>query len=148
MPRYTLVALGAFVLLTGLVEAFDVTKTKTENIFLTEEDVVKDEPAGSLRANVREYRFIGDLVIGDRLADETVFRRSVDIANPTNQVYSTTISLNVERGKIHFLSATNERNSYAVGCDEPYSLGHSKISFNVRVPPSSKSQLWLLVAAH
>ena len=49
----------------------------------------------------REVRFIGDLVIGKHRADETVFRRTVDVSNPTGGVYSTEITLSVTNGKRH-----------------------------------------------
>ena len=52
------------------------------------------------------------------------------------------------KGTIHYVSVLNEPNSYAVACEEPYSLGTSRTSFNVRVLPNSNSVLSLLVAAH
>lgn len=57
-----------------------------------------------LRDNKRELRFIGDLTIGDRHADETIFRRTMEISNPTDQVYSSAVMLNVERGKTEWNS--------------------------------------------
>ncbi|XP_011499938.1 PREDICTED: uncharacterized protein LOC105363837 [Ceratosolen solmsi marchali] len=135
--------------LTAHTNAFDVTDKRVEHITLTDKDIVSKEQLDlKLKNGKRDYKFIGDLEIGDRHADETVFRRSVEISNPTDEVYNTAITLNVERGTIHYLSVSNERNSYAVACDEPYSLGTSRTSFNVRVPPNTQSQLWLLVAAH
>ena len=32
------------------------------------------------------------------MADETVFRRTMEISNPTDQVYNSAVNLNVERG--------------------------------------------------
>jgi hypothetical protein len=43
--------------------------------------------------------------IGDRRGDETIFRRSVEISNPTDDVYNTAITLNVERGKFSIIFA-------------------------------------------
>ncbi|XP_001608032.1 uncharacterized protein LOC100123179 [Nasonia vitripennis] len=151
MASYVVKILPALIYLAAVLnaQAFDVTEKRVEHIDLTEKDIVKkDEMDFKLRDNKRESRFIGDLVIGERLADETIFRRSVEISNPTDQVYNSAIMLSVERGTIHYVSVNNEKNSYAVACDEPYSLGTSRTSFNVRVPPNTKSQLWLLVAAH
>ncbi|XP_014208843.1 uncharacterized protein LOC106639650 [Copidosoma floridanum] len=137
------------VTLATYAAASGVTKNNRETIYLTDKDIVpKDELGPLLKEAKKEYRFIGDLVIGERHADETIFRRSIEAANPTDQVYSSAVTINVERGTIHYLSVTNEKNSYVVVCDEPYSLGTSRTSFNLRVPPNTKSQLWLLVAAH
>ncbi|OXU22886.1 hypothetical protein TSAR_000113 [Trichomalopsis sarcophagae] len=160
MTSYVVKILPALICLAAVLnaQAFDVTEKRVEHIDLTEKDIVKKDEMllitkkffkdFKLRDNKRESRFIGDLVIGERLADETIFRRSVEISNPTDQVYNSAIMLSVERGTIHYVSVNNEKNSYAVACDEPYSLGTSRTSFNVRVPPNTKSQLWLLVAAH
>ncbi|XP_033226075.1 uncharacterized protein LOC117178748 [Belonocnema kinseyi] len=119
------------------------------HVDLTDKDVVPlSEMPRVAGLDEREGGFIGDLIIGQRRADETVFRRTVQVSNPTKQVYSTAISLNVNNGIIHHLSVFNERGSYGVVCDEPYTLGKSRSSFNVRVPPNTESSLSLIVAAH
>ncbi|KAJ8674657.1 hypothetical protein QAD02_010443 [Eretmocerus hayati] len=144
-----LLLIGCSTILILGVGAFDVTRTKVEEIQLTSKDIIAaDELDVKTRDNARQYRFIGDLKIGERHSDETVFRRTVDVSNPTDDVYSSAIMLSVERGTIHYVSITNERNSYAVACDDLYSLGSSRTSIKVRVPPNSKSTLLLIVAAH
>lgn len=44
--------------------------------------------------------FIGDLVLGKRYADETIFRRVIELENPTDTVQSTTLNMSVSDGKI------------------------------------------------
>lgn len=43
--------------------------------------------------------FIGNLEIGTRYPDETVFRRYVEFNNPTNAVASSTMTLTVTNGE-------------------------------------------------
>lgn len=43
--------------------------------------------------------FIGNLEIGKRYADETVFRRVIEFNNPTSSVQSTTLTLTVTNGE-------------------------------------------------
>ncbi|XP_015108993.1 uncharacterized protein LOC107035881 [Diachasma alloeum] len=96
----------------------------------------------------RAMRFIGDLTIGERQHSETVFSRTIQVSNPTPEVYRTAISVSVDNGIIHYLSVINDPGSYAVACDEPYSLGGSRSGFNLRVTPRSENTLTLIIAAH
>ncbi|XP_012276264.1 uncharacterized protein LOC105697484 [Orussus abietinus] len=123
-------------------------KVNFRNVEFTETDVAPENELTKLAKYNRGEAFIGDLVIGNRRADETVFWRTVEISNPTDEVYSTVITASVNHGVIHYLSAVNNQGSYAVACDEPYTLGTSKSSFKVRVVPNSKSTLSLVIAAH
>lgn len=43
--------------------------------------------------------FIGNLEIGRRYSDETIFRRVIEFNNPTNTVQSSTLTLTVTNGK-------------------------------------------------
>lgn len=43
--------------------------------------------------------FIGNLEIGRRYPDETIFRRVIEFNNPTNTVQSSTLTLTVSNGK-------------------------------------------------
>lgn len=48
--------------------------------------------------------FIGDLKIGEHKSQETVFRRTIDVSNPTDDVYRTSMTLSVNNGNnIQFL---------------------------------------------
>lgn len=51
--------------------------------------------------DTRGAGFIGDLEIGQRYSDETVFRRVIVFDNPTNTVERTTLALSVTNGKIN-----------------------------------------------
>lgn len=62
--------------------------------------------------------FVGDFMLGQRYADETVFQRIIEFENPTNAIQSTTFKLSVSNGKlyyyytnIHFLLLTNNIDS-------------------------------------
>ncbi|KOX75056.1 hypothetical protein WN51_12741 [Melipona quadrifasciata] len=85
--------------------------------------------------------FIGDLIAGQRYADETVFRRVIEFNNPTNTVQGTTLDVSVSSGAIHYISARNVQGSQAVVCGNSNALGASKTSISLRVPPNSLATL-------
>ncbi|XP_024938316.1 uncharacterized protein LOC107265070 isoform X1 [Cephus cinctus] len=113
-----------------------------------EERYGSPEDSSRLTEADAETRFIGDLVIGQRQQEETLFWRSLEIDNPTNDVYGQEIALAVTNGVIHYISVINDRGSYAVACDRPYALGSSRSSFNIRVTPNSHSYVTVVVGAH
>lgn len=53
----------------------------------------------SLVPNIRAAGFIGNLEIGRRYSDETVFHRVMEFENPTNTVRSITLTLTVTNGE-------------------------------------------------
>lgn len=141
--------LNVFFFFIVFTAAEETEKRGLIHVDLTDKDIVSSSELSRVAgSDERETGFIGDLIIGLRRSDETIFRRTVQVSNPTKRVYRTTISLNVNNGIIHHLSVFNERGSYAVVCDEPYTLGNTRSSFNVRVPPNTESTLTLIVAAH
>lgn len=66
--------------------------------YLVQKSLVPDTYAAS--------GFIGNLEIGRRYPEETVFRRVIEFNNPTNTVQSSTLTLTVNNGKEIF----NNRN--------------------------------------
>ena len=56
----------------------------------------------------RDAGFIGDLIIGQQRADETVFRRNIQVSNPTKRIYSTRITFNVNNGKFFIFWEFNQ----------------------------------------
>ncbi|XP_043270752.1 uncharacterized protein [Venturia canescens] len=146
---FTTILLVNFALVFSSQRDYDVRKLGDENLLFTQDDALPQHELTRLIEEKRETRFIGDLVVGERRADETIFRRTVEVSNPTEDVYSTAINLSVTNGGIiHYMSMLNEKGSYAVACDEPYSLGKSQSNFYIRVLPNSKSTLTMVVAAH
>ncbi|XP_076766124.1 uncharacterized protein LOC143432982 [Xylocopa sonorina] len=142
------VAVAALALLQA-VSAIDVSQNKNVRLEFGSGDVVQKpkllDPNSDERA---PPLFIGDLVIGQRYPDETVFRRVIEFNNPTNVVQSTTLDVSVTNGIIHYINARNVQGSQAVVCGNPNILGSSKSSISLRVPPNSLATLTLTVAAH
>ncbi|XP_017887822.1 uncharacterized protein LOC108629576 [Ceratina calcarata] len=133
-----------------LVQAYgiDVSRDKNVQLQLNNNDAL---PKTKLLANSPEERgpgFIGDLVFGQRYADETVFRRVIEFNNPSNVVQATTLDVSVTSGAIHYLSARNVQGSHAVVCGNSNVLGSSRTSISLRVLPNSLATLNLIVAAH
>ncbi|KAG7213097.1 hypothetical protein KM043_002422 [Ampulex compressa] len=128
--------------------AIDVSKNKNIEVAFSGNDNVPKTDFKSILPDDRGTGFIGDLTIGRRYADESVFRRVVEFNNPTNMVQRTTLALTVNSGVVHYISAQNDPGSYAVVCDESSSLGSSRSNVNLRVAPNSKSTLTLVIAAH
>jgi hypothetical protein len=52
-----------------------------------------------LTSDVYGNGFIGNLELGRRYSDETVFRRVVEFHNPSNAVASNTLTMSVNNGK-------------------------------------------------
>ncbi|XP_015439654.1 PREDICTED: uncharacterized protein LOC107194523 [Dufourea novaeangliae] len=127
--------------------AVDISKYKSVRLEFNESHMVlKTKLLGG--GDERASGFIGDLFVGQRYADEIVFRRVVEFDNPTNTVQTTSLNLSITNGVIHYVSARNNPGSYAVACNDPSSLGSSQSSIHLRVPPNSKSMLTLTIAAH
>ncbi|XP_071573612.1 uncharacterized protein [Temnothorax nylanderi] len=148
MSRPIVVALAILGLLQAAT-AIDLSQTKNVQVDFSERDIV---PKTALKSLVPETHaasgFIGNLEIGRRYADESVFRRVIEFNNPTNTVQSSTLSLTVTNGIIHYISVVNDSGSYAVICDEPGTLGKSRANINIRASANTKSYLTIVVAAH
>ncbi|XP_078034653.1 uncharacterized protein LOC144468801 [Augochlora pura] len=143
MPR-SIFTLFATLALLQAASAIDISQYKNVRVEFGDNDNIQTK----LAADERGTGFIGDLTVGQRYADETVFRRVIEFENPTNVIQSTTLNLSVSNGVIHYVSVRNNPGSYAVVCDNPSSLGKSMGSINLRVPPTSKSVLSLTIASH
>ena len=137
--------LFAALALLQVSSAVDISKYKNIRLEFTSSD---GETQTKLLGDDRGAGFIGDFSAGQRYSDEIIFRRVVEFENPTNMVQSTTLNLSVSNAIIHYVSARNAVGSYAVVCNESNSLGSSKGSITLRVPPNSTSSLTLLIAAH
>ncbi|XP_076288588.1 uncharacterized protein LOC143213030 [Lasioglossum baleicum] len=128
-----------------VVSAVDVSKNKSIRLEFGDNDGI---PKAKLAGDERGTGFIGDLTVGRRYADETVFRRVIEFENPTNVIQSSILNLSITNGAIHYVSARNNQGSFAVVCDNPSTLGQSSGSINLRVPPTSTSVLSLTIASH
>ncbi|XP_015589553.1 uncharacterized protein LOC107265070 isoform X2 [Cephus cinctus] len=148
MLRQILFVLLIHALLRAVVAKNATPADNSRNLIFTTEDALPANELSRLTEADAETRFIGDLVIGQRQQEETLFWRSLEIDNPTNDVYGQEIALAVTNGVIHYISVINDRGSYAVACDRPYALGSSRSSFNIRVTPNSHSYVTVVVGAH
>ncbi|XP_046411954.1 uncharacterized protein LOC124175595 [Neodiprion fabricii] len=92
--------------------------------------------------------FPGDLIVGYRLADEVLYRRVIEIRNPTNELKTGIITFSVPRGQFHYVSAINRAGSVGVMCEEPYTIGNSETGFRVRSQPNTQVVLDCTFAAH
>nr|ADX36407.1 hypothetical protein [Brachymyrmex patagonicus]ADX36412.1 transcriptional regulator for cysteine regulon [Brachymyrmex patagonicus] len=128
--------------------AVDLSETKNVQIAFTDEDVVPKTMLKSLIPNTYVAGFIGNIEIGTRYPDETIFRRVVEFNNPTNTVQTSTLTLTVTNGIFHYLSVVNDNGSYAVICDEPNTLGSSRARINIRGSPNTRSYLTIVAAVH
>ncbi|KOC59542.1 hypothetical protein WH47_09064 [Habropoda laboriosa] len=128
--------------------AIDISQYKNVQLEFNDNDGVPRTKLLGLNPEERGPGFIGDLVVGQRYSDETIFRRVIEFENPTSTVQGTTLSLSISNGVIHYISARNAQGSYGVICDNPNVLGASKSSINLRVPPNSTAMLSLIIAAH
>ncbi|XP_031834363.2 uncharacterized protein LOC116427766 [Nomia melanderi] len=145
MSRSIFILFAALALLQA-ASAIDVSKYKNVRLDFGDNDIVpKTKLLGA--GEERVPAFIGDLTLGQRYADETVFQRIVEFENPTNTVQSTTFNLSVSSGVIHYVSAKNSQGSYSVICG-PSNLGTPQTSINVRVPPTSTTVIRMTIAAH
>ncbi|XP_076672476.1 uncharacterized protein LOC143371330 [Andrena cerasifolii] len=148
MARSIAVVLFTALALLQAASAVDVSKQKNVRLEFTDKDGVSKTRLQGAFPEERGPGFIGDLTIGQRYADETVFRRVVEFNNPTNAVQTTTLALSVSNGVIHQISAKNVQGSYAVVCEDSNSLGTSRSTLNLRVSPNSTSSLILTIASH
>ncbi|CAK9795688.1 hypothetical protein ANTQUA_LOCUS457 [Anthophora quadrimaculata] len=148
MFRSIAVVLFAALPLLQLTCAIDISHYKNVQLEFHEKDGVPRTKLLGSNPEERGPGFIGDLTIGQRYADETIFRRVIEFENPTSTVQGTTLSLSISNGVIHYISARNSHGSYAVICDNPNALGESKSSINLRVPPNSTAMISLIIAAH
>ncbi|OAD54128.1 hypothetical protein WN48_08361 [Eufriesea mexicana] len=141
---------SVLIVAVALVHAAVIDVSQEKNVHLEFTSNEEEQQTKSLGPYPEERGplFIGDLVAGQRYADETVFRRVIEFNNPTNTIQATTLDVSVTSGSIHYLSARNVQGSQAVVCGHPNELGRSKTSINLRVPPNSLATLNLLVAAH
>ncbi|XP_011634354.2 uncharacterized protein LOC105425330 [Pogonomyrmex barbatus] len=147
MSRPIVVALAILGLLQAAT-AIDLSQTDNIQVNFAEEDVVPKTALKSLVSNTYAAGFIGNLEIGQRRADETVFRRVIEFNNPTNTVQSGILTLTITNGVIHYISVMNDNGSYAVVCGESSSLGTSRTSINIRASANTKSYLTIIAAAH
>ncbi|XP_011309129.1 uncharacterized protein [Fopius arisanus] len=141
---HVIVLINCLVFVVGI----DVRVLNDTDFLFTRDDTITAKDLAKRLDDGKAMRFIGDLTIGERQPSETVFTRTIQVSNPTPEVYRTAISVSVDNGIIHYMSVLNEPGSYAVACDEPYSLGGSRTGFNVRVTPRSETVLTLIIAAH
>ncbi|XP_012216305.1 uncharacterized protein [Linepithema humile] len=147
MSRLIIVVLGVLVLLQ-MVSAIDLSTTKNVEIAFADTDTVPKTALKNLLPNSYAAGFIGNLEIGRRYPDETIFRRVIEFDNPTNTVQSSTLTLTVTNGIIHYVSVVNESGSYAVVCDEVNTLGSSRGNINIRAAAKTKSYLTVITAVH
>ncbi|KAL6419748.1 hypothetical protein ACFW04_014458 [Cataglyphis niger] len=142
------VMLAILTFLQASSASVDLSETKNVLIEFADEDVVPKTALKSLMPNTYVAGFIGNLEIGRRYSDETIFRRVIEFNNPTNTVQSSTLTLTVTNGILHYISVMNDSNSYAVVCDEPNTLGSSRGNINIRASPNTKSYLTIITAVH
>ncbi|KAL6260521.1 hypothetical protein P5V15_008045 [Pogonomyrmex californicus] len=147
MSRPIVVALAILGLLQAAT-AIDLSQTDNIQINFAEEDVVPKTALKSFVSNTYAAGFIGNLEIGQRRADETVFRRVIEFNNPTNTVQSGILTLTVTNGVLHYINVMNDNGSYAVVCGESSSLGTSRTNINIRASANTKSYLTIIAAAH
>ncbi|XP_072758418.1 uncharacterized protein [Anoplolepis gracilipes] len=149
MSRPIVVALAVLAFLqASSASVLDLSTTKNILIQFADEDVVPKTALKSLVPNTYVAGFIGNLEIGRRYPDETIFRRVIEFNNPTNVIQSSTLMLTVNNGVLHYVSVVNDNGSYAVVCDEPNTLGSSRGNINIRASPNTKSYLTVIAAVH
>ncbi|XP_019882595.1 uncharacterized protein LOC105249593 [Camponotus floridanus] len=149
MSRLIVVALAVLAFLQASTStSVDLSKTKNVLIELADEDIVPKTALKSLVPETYVAGFIGNLEIGRRYPDETIFRRVIEFNNPTTTVQSNTLTLTVTNGILHYISVINDSGSYAVVCDEPNTLGSSRGNINIRASPKTKSYLTVVTAVH
>ncbi|XP_076172814.1 uncharacterized protein LOC143149382 [Ptiloglossa arizonensis] len=139
---------GVLCVALAVASAVDISQVKTIRVdFDGSDGVPRTKLLGTEKAELGPG-FIGDIYLGQRYADETIFRRVVEFENPTDVVQGTTLNLSIANGIIHFVSMRNNPGSYAVVCDDATSLGTSKTNIKLRVNPQSSASLILTIAAH
>ncbi|CAL1677182.1 unnamed protein product [Lasius platythorax] len=148
MSRPIVVVFAVLALLQAS-SAIDLSETKNVQIQFADEDIVPKTALKSLVPDTYAASgFIGNLEIGRRYPEETVFRRVIEFNNPTNTVQSSTLTLTVNNGILHYVSVVNDSGSYAVVCDEPNTLGSSRGNINIRASANTKSYLTIVAAVH
>ncbi|KAL0102342.1 hypothetical protein PUN28_018698 [Cardiocondyla obscurior] len=149
MSRLIVVALAVLGLLQQAAAAIDLSQSKNIQIDFTQDDIVPKTAVKSLMPEKHAASgFIGNFEVGTRYADETIFNRDLVFNNPTNTVQSSTLTININNGIIHYLNVENKSGSYAVICGEPGNIGSYRANINIRAGPNTKSYLTLIVAAH
>ncbi|KAM0737129.1 hypothetical protein ACS0PU_000222 [Formica fusca] len=148
MSRPIVVVLAVLAFLQASSASVDLSETKNVLIEFADKDVVPKTALKSLVPNTYVAGFIGNLEIGRRYSDETIFRRVIEFNNPTNIVQSSTLTLTVTNRILHYISVVNDNGSYAVICDEPNTLGSSRGNINIRASPNTKSYLTIITAVH
>ncbi|KYN05657.1 PREDICTED: uncharacterized protein LOC108771483 [Cyphomyrmex costatus] len=149
MSRPIVVLALAILSLLQTVTAVDLSQTKNVQIDFAEKDIVpKTALKNLLPETYAATGFIGNIEIGRRYADETIFRRVIVFNNPTDRVQSTTLTMSVTNGILHYISVVNDNGSYAVACDEPTTLGSRNGKINIRGAPNTRSSVTVIAAAH
>ncbi|XP_070151976.1 uncharacterized protein [Polyergus mexicanus] len=148
MSRPIVVVLAVLTFLEASSASVDLSETKNILIEFADKDVVPKTALKNLVPNTYVAGFIGNLEIGRRYSDETIFRRVIEFNNPTNTVQSSTLTLTVTNRILHYISVMNDNGSYAVICDEPNTLGSSRGNINIRASPNTKSYLTIITAVH
>ncbi|XP_029662778.1 uncharacterized protein LOC115235255 [Formica exsecta] len=148
MSRPIVVVLAVLAFLQASSASVDLSETKNVLIEFADKDVVPKTALKNLVPNTYVAGFIGNLEIGRRYSDETIFRRVIEFNNPTNIVQSSTLTLTVTNRILHYISVVNDNGSYAVICDEPNTLGSSRGNINIRASPNTKSYLTIITAVH
>ncbi|XP_063990228.1 uncharacterized protein LOC135169296 isoform X2 [Diachasmimorpha longicaudata] len=78
------------------VVGIDVRVLGDADFRFSSEDAVSVKDLAKQLDDNRAMRFIGDLTIGERQPSETVFSRTIEVSNPTPEVYRTSISVSVD----------------------------------------------------
>ncbi|XP_032681605.1 uncharacterized protein LOC116849000 [Odontomachus brunneus] len=147
MFRSIVVSLAVLALLQAAFAVIDVSKTKNIEIRFTDEDVVPKTALKTLAPETYADRYIGDLEVGTRFAEEMILRRVVVFRNPTYSVQRSSMTL-YTNGIVHYLRVENNAGSYAVICDHSNTLGSRNTFITLRVYPQSNSTLSLILASH
>ncbi|XP_014468514.1 PREDICTED: uncharacterized protein LOC106741241, partial [Dinoponera quadriceps] len=91
--------------------------------------------------------FLGDVEVGNHRTEEIILYRVIVFNNPTNDIQSGSVQFS-HKGISHYLSVVNQSGSQAIVCNNPDSLGTSKVRLNIRVHPNTDSTLDLILASH
>ncbi|XP_015177726.1 PREDICTED: uncharacterized protein LOC107067067 [Polistes dominula] len=143
------VALFHLGFLFSIISTIDISNTKKTDISLSENDIVpKNQLKQLVPSSDRSTSFIGDAFSGNRYPNEVVYRRILQFDNPTTEIHSFSMTLNVPNGIINYVNIMNNQGSYAVACIDESTLESSKVLVHYRIPASSTSNLLLIVAAH
>ncbi|XP_043272440.1 uncharacterized protein [Venturia canescens] len=113
------------------------------NYNLTEADLAR------LTASSTTAKFNGDLTVGNRLSNDSLWTLQMTVTNPSSSVISSSCHWGFPPSiKINWMSIINEPGSDAVFCDAAGNLGDRLIAFSVRVNPNSTALFNLYVATY